>query len=111
SIVPSLAWQLFVARVLFFNQLFCRSSEIVEHVLLFCQVACLVPVFAELAAASNIRHHIDTAVVEPKPARKFEIRGHADSVATVAIKQCRVLPISFHSFSENDVERNSRAVL
>ena len=111
AIASSLNRKSFGARVLFFNQIFRRSSEVVEHGLLFREIAGLVPVFAELAAAANIRHHIHAAVIKPKPARKFKIRGHADSVAAISIKQRRVLSVPFHSFAENDVERNFRAVL
>ena len=111
AIASSLDREFFRARVFFFDQIFRGSREIIEHVLLFREIAGLVPVFAELAAASNIRHHINAAAIEPEPARKIEIRRHADAVAAVAVKQRRVLPVPFHSFPENDVERNLRAVL
>src|SRR5207244_7794592 len=111
AVASSLNRKFFGARVLFFNQIFRSSSEVVEHGLLFREIAGFVPVFTELAASSNIRHHIHAAVIKPKPARKFKIWGHADSVATVAVKQRRVLSVPLHSFAENDVERNFRAVL
>ena len=98
AIASSLDRELFRPRVFFFNQVFRRSREIIEHVLFFREIAGLVPVFAELAAASNIRHHIDAAAIEPESAREIKIRRHADSVAAVAVKQCRVLPVPFHSF-------------
>src|SRR5262249_48170656 len=99
------------ACVLLLNQVFSGSGEIIEHVLLFRKIARLVPVLTELTAASNVRHYIHPAMIEPKPARKIEIWGHAKSIAAVAVEQCRVLPVSLHSFAENDVERNFRAVL
>ena len=93
----------FRARVLFCDQVFGSGREIIEHVLFFGKIAGLVPLLTELSAASNVRHHIDAAVIEPQPPRKVEIRRHTDAVTAVAIKQRRVLPIPFHSFPENDV--------
>ena len=69
------------------------------------------PGFAELAATADICHHMDAAAIEPKPTREIEIRRDADSVAAIAVKQRRVLPVAFHSFTKNDVERNFCAVL
>ena len=68
------------------------------------------PLFAELATASNIRHHVDAAAIEPKPSRKIEIRRHTDSVTAIAVKQRRVASVAFHPFSKKDVKRNFCAV-
>ena len=99
------------SRVFLLDQVFACSGEIIEHVLLFCEIAGLVPAFTELPAAADICHHIETAAIEPEPAREIEIRRHADPVSAVTVKQRRVLPVAFHAFSKNDVDRNSCAVL
>ncbi len=106
AIASSLDRKFLRARVVFFDQIFRRSSEIIEHVLLFREIAGLVPVFAELAAATNIRHDVDAAAIEPKPPRKLKIWRQADPVAAVSVKERWVLAIALHSFAENDVEGN-----
>src|SRR5437773_193560 len=99
------------ARVLLLCQVFGGSREIVEHGLLFRKIAGLVPLLAEFTTASNVRHHINAAAIEPEAASKVEIRRHADAVAPVAVKQRRILLVPLHSFPKNDVEWNPAAVL
>ena len=111
AIASSLDRQLFRARIIFFDQVFGGRRKIIEHVLLFREVAGLVPVFAELAAASNIGHDIDAAAIEPKPPRKLKIWRHTNPVAAVSVKQRGVLAITLHSFAENDVEGNFASIL
>ena len=111
AIAPTLDRELFRARLILFDQVFGGSRKIIEHVLLFREVAGLVPFFAELAAASNIRHDVDAAAIEPKPPRKIKIGRHADAVAAVAVEQRRILSVALRSFSGNDVERNFGAIL
>src|SRR5947208_7476624 len=90
AIASALDRKSFRARVLLFDQVFGGGGEIVEHVLLFGEIAGLVPFLTEFTCASNVRHHVDAAVVEPKPPRKIKIWRHADSVAAIAVKQRRV---------------------
>src|SRR5436190_23939517 len=110
AIASALDRKLFRARVLRLDQVFGRGREIVEHGLLSRKIARLVPLLAEFTAASNVRYHINPAAIEPEPASKVEIRRHADAVATIAVKQRRILPVPFHSFPKNDVEWNLAAV-
>src|SRR6185437_7213444 len=111
AIASPLNRQFFGARVLFLNQVFRRSGEVIEYILFFREIPSLVPVFTELSTPSDIRHYVYPAVVKPKATRKIEIGRHADSVASIAIKQCWILAVPFHSLWVNDVEWNFRAVL
>src|SRR5882762_8242480 len=106
AIASTLDRKFFGARIVLFDQVFGGGRKIVEHVLLVGEIAGLMPVFPELATASNIRHDINAAAIEPKPSRKIKIWRHTDSVAAVAVKQRRVLSVTLHSFSKNDIERN-----
>src|SRR6476620_3797940 len=106
TVAATLDRQLFRARIIFVDQVFSGNRKIIEHVLLFREVASLVPVFAELAAATNIRHDVDAAVIEPKPPRKLKIWRQADPVAAVSVKERWVLAVSLQSFAEKNVERN-----
>src|SRR6266436_9435537 len=104
AIASTLDRQLFRARIIFFDQVFGGGRKIIEHILLFREVAGLVPVFAELAAATNIRHDVDAAAIEPKPPRKLKIWRQANPVAAVSVKQRGVASVPLHSLSENDIE-------
>ena len=106
AVAPTLHCQLFRTRIVLFDQVFGGGRKIIEHVLLFREVAGLMPVFAELAAAPNIRHHIDAAAIEPKPPREFKIWRQADPVAAISIKHGRILSVTLHSFAKKNVERN-----
>src|SRR5947208_2762752 len=110
AVASTLDRQLFRARIIFFDQIVGGGRKIIEHVLLFREVAGLVPVFAELAAATNIRHDVDAAAIEPKPPRKLKIWRQADPVAAVSVKERWILSVTLHSFAENDVERNFGSV-
>src|SRR6266487_2843794 len=87
AVASALDRKFFRARVLRLDQVFGGSREIVEHDLFFGKIAGLVPLLAEFTTTSNVRHHINPAAIEPEPASKFEIRRHADAVATIAVKQ------------------------
>src|SRR6266536_6114514 len=106
AVASTLDRQLFRARIIFFDQVVGGGRKIIEHVLLFREVAGLVPVFAELATTSNIRHDIDAAAIEPKSPRKLKIWRHANPVAAVSVKQRGVVSVPLHSLSQNDVEGN-----
>src|SRR5438874_12268497 len=110
AVAPTLHRQLFRTRIVLFDEVFGGGRKTIETVLLFREVAGLVPLFAELVAATNIGHHIDAAAIEPKASRKIKTRRHADPVAAVSVKQRRIMSVTLHSFLENDVERNFCAV-
>src|SRR5438477_5792095 len=111
AVAPALRRQLFRTRIILFDQVFGGGRKIIEHVLLLREVAGLVPLFAELAAATSIGYHIDAAAIEPKPPRKIKIWRQADPVAAISVKHRGILAVLLHSFSEKNVERNFRAVL
>src|SRR5882724_6889323 len=100
TVASALDREFFRPGVILLDQVFSGGRKVIEHILLFREVAGLVPVFAELAAASYIRHHINAAAIEPKPARKIKIWRHADSITAIAVKKRRILPIAFHSSSK-----------
>src|SRR5437870_8099243 len=81
AVASTLDRQLFRTRIILFDQILCSRRKIVEHVLLFCEVTCLVPFVAELAAAANIRHDINAAAIEPESPCKLKVRRHTYSVA------------------------------
>src|SRR5215831_9667060 len=110
AVASTLDRQFFGSCIFFFNQVLGSSRKIVEHVLLFREITGFVPLFAELATASNIRHHINAAMIEPKSSRKIKIRRHADPVTAIAIEQGRVLSVALCSSSAKNVERDSCAV-
>src|SRR6266571_4872552 len=98
AVASTLEGQFFRARVIFFDQIFGGGRKIIEYILLLREVAGLVPVFTELAAATNIRHYIDAAAVDPKPPREFKIWRQADPVAAVSVKQRWILSVTLNSF-------------
>ena len=97
-------------RPFLLDQVFRGRRKIIEHVLFFREIASLVPFLAELAATADVCHDVNAAAIKPEPTREIEAGRHADAVATVAVKQRRIIPIKVRSFSPNDVERNFCAV-
>src|SRR5439155_13571030 len=102
--------QLFRTGIILFDQILRSRRKIVEHVLFLREVTPLVPFFAELASAADVRHDINAAAIEPESPYKIKVRRHTYSVAAIAVQQRRVLPVALRSFSEKDVERNFCAV-
>src|SRR5260370_1297072 len=103
--------QLCWARPLLPDQIFGSRCKIIEDVLLFCEIASLVPFLPEFASAANVRDHVNTAAVEPEPAREFKIRRHAEAITTVTVKQRRIVAVQVCAFAANNVKRNFCAVL
>src|SRR5215469_4811877 len=110
AVASTLDRELSRTRVILLYQVLRSRREIIEYILLFSEIAGLVPFLAELATASNVCHHVHAATIEPKPPRKIKVRRHADSVAAVRVEQRRVVSVALHSFSTKDVQWNFRAV-
>src|SRR6478752_9087196 len=106
TVASTLNRELSRARVILFDQVLRGRRKIVEYILFFREIAGLVPFFAELATASNVCNHVNTAAIEPKPPRKIKVGRHADSVAAIRVEQSRVVSIALHSSSRKDVQWN-----
>ena len=89
-----------------------RRGKIVEHVLLFCEIAGKMPGLAELAAAADDRDRINPAAVEPSPrARAQKAWPHADAVAAIAVEDGRVVAVEHGALLADDIDRHLGAVL
>ena len=99
--------------VVYFNaiSLSGASGEVVEHVLLAGQVAGFVPFLAVFSAAPNIGQRVDPTLFQPDPGRRAESGCDTEAVTAVAVKQCRVGSIEFHSLFSENAHRNLGAVL
>src|ERR1700684_900140 len=86
TVAPAQDRELLRPRVFLLDQVFARGREIIEHVLFFREVPGLMPFLAELAAAADICHHKNAAVIEPKAAGEIKTRRHADAVPAAAVQ-------------------------
>src|SRR5262249_17357750 len=87
------------------------GSEVVEDVLLVGTVAALAPRLAILAAAAQVRHHEDAALLEPRHVLDAEARHLADAETAVAVQERRVLAVEYAALRPHDIEGHLGPVL
>jgi hypothetical protein len=86
------------------------GGEIIEHILFVCQIAGPMPLFAVLAATSQIGHGIDDAMVQQhsKACREGWRLTHAE--ASITVENRRIVAIEPGPLSLDDVHRNLGAI-
>src|SRR5205814_6584848 len=77
------------AREFLRDEEFSGGNEIGEGVEFVAHAACIVPGFAEFAAAANVRDGEDDATVEKAEAIRTESDRHRDAVAAVPVEEKR----------------------
>src|SRR5579859_3914922 len=98
------------AGIMALDQMLGRGDEIIEDVLLASQVACFVPMLAELATTAQIGHYIHSARIEPNAPSRIEARSHVDAVAAITIQQRGILSIQLQPLFAQNVERDFGSV-
>src|SRR5216117_2939013 len=86
AVAAALDCELLRVRPFLLDQICRGRREIIEHILLLRQVSGLVPFFAKLTAAPDVRHNINAAAIEPETSRKTKRWRLARAVAAVAIE-------------------------
>src|ERR1051325_8604971 len=110
AIAPTHDGQAIGRRVAPVHERLRAGGEVVEHVLLGQELARLVPCVAVLAAAADVRHRVDAALLDPEHAAGLEIGLHADAVAAVAVEEERCLAVERHALPDQDAHWNTRAI-
>ena len=93
------------------DEVFRARREIVEHVLLFREVPCEMPLFTVFATAADIGDDVDAATVEPQAMLEIKARSHADAVAAVGVKKRGIVAVELRAFAAQDVDGDFCAVL
>src|SRR5258708_4342865 len=86
------------------------SAQVIKHMLLASQVTRFVPFLAVFAAATEVRHDINSTRVEPDTARWVEGRSKADAITSVSVEDGWVCAIQFETLFAEDVQRDFRAI-
>ena len=92
------------------DKVFGGSDEIGKGVFFSLQAACIVPGFAEFAAAANVSDGVNDAAVEETEAIGIEIYWHGDAVAAVAVEEERSGAVARGGIAIEDGERNFCAI-
>ena len=89
---------------------FDRVEIVIDHLPIGAQAG-LVPSRAELAAAANVRHHINAAALEPEFADVWAVARRVRHLeAAIAVEQRRVLAVELHVARPDHEVRHARAV-
>ena len=93
AIRPALNRQMIFVRIFFGDQMFGRGNHVVKHVLFLVEHPGAVPVFAELRAAAQIRHSINSAMLHPQISGAAELRRQADVEPAIGREQRRIFAV------------------
>ena len=85
--------ELFSRRIPFPYQIFGRSDEVVEHVLLVFEHACTVPLLAVLSSSAKIDLDVHAALLHEKYVRRAELRSERNVESSIAVQQRRIVAV------------------
>jgi len=88
-----------------------HGGEVVEDILLVCQVALQVPRFAVFSSAAQIGDRDDETLVEQHTTDGTERGGQARAVAAVAGDQRGIRSVALSPFGDQDVDRHLGSVV
>src|SRR5207253_5318973 len=84
SIRSALDGEVIAVGIFLIDQILGCANKIIENILLFVAHAGTVPVFAELGATAQVRHRINSAMLQPYIRTAAEGWRHADVESAIA---------------------------
>src|SRR6516164_493213 len=106
AVAAALDGQLFRRSVLAVDEVLGAGGEVIKDILLVCPAAGLVPLFAVFAAAAQVGHDPNAALVEPDPTRAGKSGLLAAIEAAVAGQERRIAAVPLRPLALDDVEWN-----
>src|SRR5262249_33295226 len=86
------------------------GKKVIEDILLVSQVSGTMPIFAVLAAPSQVGNGEPASAMEPYTSGDTEAGGLADAEPTITVKQNGIPPVQCGPFAVDDVKRHSSSV-
>ena len=97
-------------RIFGIDQIPRARGKVVKHLLFVGEVASAMPGFAVFAATAEISDRENPALFDPQPPARREGRREVDAIASVPVKQRRILAGKFRPLFADNVDRHANVI-